>query len=202
MSDFSSVVDPIQCDALVQKVMHEYGRLDILVNTAGTVRRGVLTECTSDDWNSLLGVHLGGHLNMIRPSVQAMVAGRGGRIVNVTSGSGLLHTPPTSVAYATAKRAIAALTWHLGPQLPAGISVNAVSPIANTRTSSPAAKRLASQAGAELADPAALAPLFSALCSEEGGRISGCRVFCNGREISKIVPSHFLEIFPRVYRAI
>ena len=194
-SDLSSVVDPGQCDALVRKVMTEYGRLDILVNTAGTVRRGLLTECTVDDWDSLLRVHLGGHLNMIRSSVPAMRAGKGGRIVNVTSGSGLLHTPPASVAYATAKRAIAALTWYLSPQLRPEISLNAVSPIANTRTSSPTARRFASEAGGELADPGELAPLFSVLSSPEGARITGSVVFCNGRELSKIRPSRYLEIF-------
>lgn len=195
VGDSSSVADPEQCDALVSKVLSQYGRLDVLINTAGNIRRSVLTDCTAEDWESVLGVHLGGHLNMIRPAVNTMVSGRGGRIVNVSSGSGLLHMPPASIAYATAKRAIAALTWHVRRELPVGIALNAVAPVATTRMTSPAAQRSAAEAGAEMAKPAAIARVFSALSSRACDDVNGSVLFCNGRELSKIEPPRCLEFF-------
>jgi len=191
--DFSSVTDPTQCGSLVRKVIKRYGRLDILVNAAGNMRRGLLADCRLEDWQSVLDVHVGGHLNMIEPSLEAMANGKGGKIINVTSSSGLLHSPARSVAYATAKRAVAALTWHLGSHAPPGISVTAVAPIADTRMTSPSARLLGSQPGHALATPDDIAPVFSAIASASGPGLSGRVLFTNGRELSTIDAPRCLE---------
>jgi NAD(P)-dependent dehydrogenase (short-subunit alcohol dehydrogenase family) len=189
----SSVADPGACELLVRQVLKKLGRLDILVNAAGNIRRGFLVECQQDDWGSVLAVHLGGHMNMIGPALEAMRAGGGGQIVNVTSSSGLLHMPPQSVAYATAKRAVAALTWHLGRHSLPGVSVKAIAPVANTRMTSPAAQKLVEEANSRMAGPEDIAPLFSALSCPESADFNGAVLFTNGAEISQIQPPRCTE---------
>jgi NAD(P)-dependent dehydrogenase (short-subunit alcohol dehydrogenase family) len=193
-SDLGSVADPDECDALVARVMQQCGQVDILVNTAGNIRRGTLAESRQEDWESVMGVHLGGHLNMMRATVPAMAQSRGGQIVNVTSASGLLRVPSGSAAYATAKRAIAAMTWCWRDHAPPGVSVTAVAPVADTRMTSPTAQTAATKAGLSLATPEDIAPVFAALCASESAEFSGSVLFTNGRELSKIERPRCLEL--------
>ncbi len=189
----SSVANRDECEDLVRQVLGKFGRVDILVNAAGNIRRGALADCQQDDWDAVVGVHLGGHINMLGAALEPMAAGDGGQIVNVTSGSGLLHMPPQSVAYATAKRGVAALTWHLGRHPLPRISVKAIAPVANTRLTSPAAQSVVEAANAKMAAPEDIAPLFSALSCPESAEFSGTVLFTNGVEISHIEPPRCLE---------
>ena len=76
-------------------------------------------------------MHLGGYLNVLEAALPLMAAAGHGRIVGVTSGSG--WRAADAGGYSSAKRAVAALTWQLGRHAPPGVTVNALSPIANTR---------------------------------------------------------------------
>src|SRR5262249_60128561 len=71
------------------------------------------------------------YLTVLRPAPPIRAAAGHGRLVGVTSGSG--WRPADAGAYSCAKRAVASLTWQVGATAPAGVSVNALSPIAATR---------------------------------------------------------------------
>jgi NAD(P)-dependent dehydrogenase (short-subunit alcohol dehydrogenase family) len=105
------------------------GGLDVLVNNAGTSRRGELLELSYDDWRHTLAVDLDGAFLCAQRAARLMVEqGRGGRIVNVTSVHE--HTPLSDGgAYTVAKHGLGGLTKQLALELGRhGITVNAVAP--------------------------------------------------------------------------
>ena len=196
----SSTVSVTDCDALrsmLQDVRSRYGSLDIVVNTAGIVRTARLPDSEEDDWSSVLGVHFDGYLNVLNIALPMMVDAGYGRIVGVTSGVGLARTAGDALVYGAAKRAVAALTWQLGPLLPAGVNVNALSPIAATRmVRSSLIASGANPRGLDLSampQPEAMAPAAAYLA---GDRIDWCRgqvVFSAGSELSAISAPRLLE---------
>jgi NAD(P)-dependent dehydrogenase (short-subunit alcohol dehydrogenase family) len=105
------------------------GGLDVLVNNAGTSRKGELLELSYDDWKHTLAVDLDGAFLCAQRAARRMVEqGRGGRIVNVTSVHE--HTPLSDGgAYTVAKHGLGGLTKQLALELGRhGITVNAVAP--------------------------------------------------------------------------
>ena len=126
----ASVTDRVALRALFHEVVRNYGFLDFVVNASGILRFAELTDTTDDDWRSVLDVHFNGYLNILRCALPIMTKAGYGRVVGFTSGAGLARTSPGNIAYGTAKRAVAALTWEIGRTLPEGVRVNALSPIA------------------------------------------------------------------------
>lgn len=116
-----------QVNALIDRVVDEHGRLDVVVNNAGVNLRASLVETSEDDWSRLLDLNLGG---VFRVSTAAMphLAAAAGCVVNLASTAGTLAIKGTAV-YAVSKAAIihltkvAALEWAGD-----GIRVNAVAP--------------------------------------------------------------------------
>ncbi len=127
----ASVTDAAAIDALFTGLVDEFGGLDAVINVAGISRPTGYAEGDEPAWASVLSVHLDGYLNVLRSALPIMAAAGRGRILGVTSGSG--WRPANAGAYSCAKRAVAALTWQLGRVAPAGVTVNALSPIAATR---------------------------------------------------------------------
>lgn len=114
---------------LVGDVVSHFGRLDILVNNAGLIRRAPAAEYSDDDWDRVLEVDLTSAFRLARAAgVQMIAAGRGGRIINVTSllaFQGGITVP----AYAAAKGGLAQLTKALANEWASkGINVNAIAP--------------------------------------------------------------------------
>ncbi len=131
---------PIACDVAdsaavaeaVTRARHETGRLDIVVNNAGIVRDRMLWKLTDDDWNAVIAVHLTGTFNFIRAATPVMREAGYGRIVNVTSYTGM-HGNIGQLNYAAAKGGIIAVTKGAAKELSRfGITVNAISPNAAT----------------------------------------------------------------------
>lgn len=131
---------PIACDVAdsaavgdaVTRAHQETGRLDIVVNNAGIVRDRMLWKLTDDDWNAVIAVHLTGTFNFIRAATPVMREAGYGRIVNVTSYTGM-HGNIGQLNYAAAKGGIIALTKGAAKELSRfGITVNAISPNAAT----------------------------------------------------------------------
>jgi 3-oxoacyl-[acyl-carrier protein] reductase len=128
----SDVRDAKAVQALAQKVVAEYGRVDLVVNNAGSTRgsdRVPATELPLSEWQRVLGTNLDGTFYMSRCFAQHMAAaGRGGVILNISSIAGRNRMPNTA-AYATSKAAIDALSTVLAGELgPQGIRVNSVAP--------------------------------------------------------------------------
>ena len=114
--------------ALVEKIVAERGRIDLLVNNAGIISDRLLAMMSTDDWNSVLSTSLNGLFGMTQPTAKQMMKQRSGRIVNLTSVSGVIGIPGQT-AYCAAKSAIIGFTRSLSKELAAyGVCVNAVAP--------------------------------------------------------------------------
>jgi NAD(P)-dependent dehydrogenase (short-subunit alcohol dehydrogenase family) len=192
-----SVTDHDGLGALLHDTRDRYGSLDIVVNPAGILRYAKLPDTVEDDWLSVLDVHFNGYLNVLRTALPVMVDAGYGRIVGFTSGVGLARTAGDAMIYGAAKRAVAALTWLLGPTLPGGIAVNALSPIAATRmVRSTLVASGAGPSGLDLSampQPHNMAPAAAYLAGEGGGHLRGQIVFSAGSELSLISPPRLLE---------
>jgi NAD(P)-dependent dehydrogenase (short-subunit alcohol dehydrogenase family) len=117
-------------ERMVTAAVERFGRLDVLVNNAGAIRRGVLAhELSIERWDEQVAVNLRGPFLVTRAALRHMLSVEGDRaIVNVAST--LAHTAAPGVApYAAAKGGILALTRALAVEYgPQGIRVNAVCP--------------------------------------------------------------------------
>jgi 3-oxoacyl-[acyl-carrier protein] reductase len=117
----------------IDGVLSDSGRVDILVNNAGILRDTVIWKMTDADWDAVLSVHAGGTFRMTRACVPAFRAQKYGRVINITSYTGL-HGNMGQSNYATAKAGIIGFTKTVAKELAAfGVTVNAISPNAATR---------------------------------------------------------------------
>ena len=197
MDSTVSVTDRAAVQDLFEEVKRNHGSLDIVVNPAGILRFPALVDTTEDDWLAVLDVHFNGYLNVLSVALPMMVEAGYGRIVGFTSGVGLARTSAASIAYGCAKRAVAALTWELGPLLPEGINVNALSPIAGTRmvrhsllSGGVSPKGLDLTAMPQAVD---MAPAAAYLCDDRLDWFRGHVMFSAGSELSVISRPRLLE---------
>lgn len=128
----SDIADPAAVQALVERVVSEFGGIDVLVNNAGAARAGdrcAIVDMTYEDWKRVLTVNLDGTFLLSQAAARAMIAaGGGGVILNLSSIASRLAAPNTSV-YSASKIAINALSRVMALELaPHGIRVNAVLP--------------------------------------------------------------------------
>ena len=119
-------------EQLAERVLAEFGRVDFVINNAGSTRgadRVPATQLPVDLWRSVMAVNLDGTFLMSRCFAQHMTqAGRGGVILNISSIAGR-NLMPNTAAYGTSKAAIDALSTVLAGELGAkGIRVNSVAP--------------------------------------------------------------------------
>lgn len=125
-----SVAEDGACRDMMTAAVREFGRLDVLVNNAGTTRfipHDNLEEVTSADWDHLLGVNVRGPFQCARAARPHMEASGGGAIVNVASVAGLLATG-SSIPYCASKAAVINMTVALARVMGPNIRVNAVAP--------------------------------------------------------------------------
>ncbi|WP_375504391.1 SDR family oxidoreductase [uncultured Jatrophihabitans sp.] len=167
-----------QVQAAVERCVADTGRLDIVVNNAGILRDNVVWKLTDDDWDSVLAVHLGGTFRLTRAAVPHFRAQSYGRVVNVTSYTGL-HGNIGQANYAAAKAGIVGFTKTTAKELARfGVTVNAISPNAATRMTSgiPEAKRvelIAAIPAGRFAQPSEMCAAVAFLASEEAAYVTG-----------------------------
>lgn len=114
--------------ALMDEVSERFGRLDLLVNCAGTIARTPAEEIESAAWARLMDVHLGGAMRCCREAFPLLLAGSWPSVVNLGS-VGTFLGMPLRLAYSTAKSGIAGFTRTLASEWgPRGIRVNAITP--------------------------------------------------------------------------
>jgi NAD(P)-dependent dehydrogenase (short-subunit alcohol dehydrogenase family) len=126
----ADVRDQAQVDAVVAAGLKQFGRIDVLVNNAGIVApAGVPAhEVSEQDWSLLIDVNLTGSWRCAKAVLPAMLARRGGSIVNIASTAGAVAFR-LFAGYVTAKHGVVGLTRALAVDYaPHGIRVNAVSP--------------------------------------------------------------------------
>jgi 3-oxoacyl-[acyl-carrier protein] reductase len=120
-------------DRIVASAIDRTGRVDVLVNTAGLLRDKVTWKLTDEDWDLVVNVSLGGTFRCTRACIPHFRAQGSGRVVNVTSYTGL-HGNFGQAAYAAAKAGVIGFTKTVAKEVAGfGITVNAISPNARTR---------------------------------------------------------------------
>ncbi|MBI2958056.1 MAG: SDR family oxidoreductase [Chloroflexi bacterium] len=119
------------CERVIKTAVDNFGRVDILVLCAGTVKNHLIEEITAEDWQKIMDVHVNGHFGCIKYAVPLMKKQGGGRIVAISSRQAF--NAGSSPVYSVAKAAILGLTRSLAIQLGKhGITINAVMPSAGT----------------------------------------------------------------------
>lgn len=174
----ADVSETEQVEAALAAAADESGRVDVVINNAGILRDKMLWKLTDDDWDLVLAIHAGGTFRMTRAAVPYFRKQAYGRVVNVTSYSGL-HGNLGQANYAAAKAGIIGFTKTAAKELARfGVTVNAISPNAETRmiASIPEDRRAEIAATIPLgrfADPSEMSAAVCFLASEDAGYITG-----------------------------
>jgi len=84
------VANPAEVTAAVEKILTEAGQVDILVNNAGVTRDGLLMRMSEEDWDTVLDTNLKGTFLFTKAFTHSFVKRRSGRIINISSISGLM----------------------------------------------------------------------------------------------------------------
>jgi 3-oxoacyl-[acyl-carrier protein] reductase len=117
-----------EAQALVKAATEAFGRLDIVVNNAGTTRDNLIALMKEEDWDVVLGANLKSAWNMCKAASRTMMKARSGRIVNISSVSGLAGQGGQS-NYSASKAGMIGMTKALAKELGGrNITVNAVAP--------------------------------------------------------------------------
>ncbi|MFQ5859289.1 MAG: beta-ketoacyl-ACP reductase [Anaerolineae bacterium] len=175
-ADVSSFAD---AQAMVQKVLDEFGRLDILINNAGMNWDGVVWKMTEEQWDRVIDVDLKGTFNYTR-AVTPIFRGQGsGKIVNITSINGL-RGKFGQTNYSAAKAGVIGFTKACARELGRySVNVNAVAPgLIETEMVQQAPEKVRDMALAEivlgrLGLPEEVAYVVTFLCTEKARHITG-----------------------------
>jgi len=124
----ADVTEFSQVKEMVEKTFAQYGRIDILVNNVGLVRDNFLMLMSDDDWDSLMKTNLTSLFYCCKAVIRKMIPQRSGKIINISSISGLLGTSGQA-NYAATKGGMISFTKSLARELGSfNIHVNAVAP--------------------------------------------------------------------------
>lgn len=130
------LAEAVQCDVsdfdrakeLAEYVIKTYGRVDILVNNAGITRDGLLMRMSEEDFDAVVRTNLKGAFNCMHHVSRQMLKQRSGRIINISSVSGVIGNAG-QVNYAASKAGIIGMTKAAARELASrGITVNAIAP--------------------------------------------------------------------------
>ena len=136
ITDAGGQAEAMQCDvsdgesiaAVVDKVADEWGKLDILVNNAGITKDTLLPAMSDEQWNDVINVNLTGTFLFTRAASQRMMRARYGRIINISSVSGLIGNPGQT-NYSASKAGVIGMTRSLAKEIAKRkVTVNAVAP--------------------------------------------------------------------------
>nr|WP_030720860.1 SDR family oxidoreductase [Streptomyces sp. NRRL F-2580] len=121
------VTDAADTRAFVDATVHEYGRIDALVNNAGVMPLSPLAALRTDEWDRMIDVNVRGVLHGIAAALPVMRAQGGGHFVNVAS-IGAYEVSPTAAVYCATKYAVRAISEGLRQESAGDVRVTLVSP--------------------------------------------------------------------------
>jgi 3-oxoacyl-[acyl-carrier protein] reductase len=190
-------------ERMVKQALDTYGRLDILVNVAGILRDRMIFNMSEQEWDDVIAVHLKGQFATIKPASIIFRQQRYGRIINFSSGSGLIGNPGQA-NYGAAKSGVAGLSRVVAKDLGRyGVTCNYIGPGAATRmtqTVSQESRQLRQRAGIagglqqqpanaaapplDLRDPDMVAPMVTYLASDAAWNINGQGFSVSGGTVS------------------
>src|SRR5437867_2640284 len=165
--------------SIVDAALARFGDLHIVVCCAGILRERMIFNMTEEEWDAVVAVHLKGHFTVMRPATRHMREKRRGRIVTFTSTAGL-EGSPGQPNYSAAKEGIVGLTRSTALAMARyGVTVNCISPSAETRMTERLPDGRRAQAAAP---PEAVAPVVTFLASDRAAHVTGQVIHVRGRE--------------------
>jgi NAD(P)-dependent dehydrogenase (short-subunit alcohol dehydrogenase family) len=195
-ANYENVTDFDGCGRMIAQAIDDFGRLDILVNNAGIARDATIWKMTEQDWDAVINVHLKGTFAPTHHAVkhwrERSAAGEdvsGGRVINTTSGAGLVGNFGQA-NYTAAKAGIAAFTQTVSLEVfKMGVTVNCLGPAGATRmaASIPGAGIEAREPDEftewDRMDPSLGSPVVAWLASDKAGHVTGQVIRVVGDEI-------------------
>jgi NAD(P)-dependent dehydrogenase (short-subunit alcohol dehydrogenase family) len=191
VANYDTVATADGGERMIQTAIDSFGQLDILVNNAGILRDRMIFNMSEEEWDAVIAVHLTGHFNCTKPASIVMRQQRHGRIINMSSTSGIIGNPGQA-NYGAAKSGIAGFTRVVAKDLGRyGVTCNAIAPGAATRltaTVPQSARDLRARAGISgaasnrpaptpsapmLREPEYIAPMAAYLASDDAWNING-----------------------------
>ncbi len=122
------VADSAACEAMVKELIEKYKRVDILVNNAGITRDNLVMKMSEEEFDAVINTNLKGTFNTIRHLSRYFLKQRAGKIVNISSVSGIMGNAGQA-NYSASKAGVIGLTKSVARELASrGINVNAVAP--------------------------------------------------------------------------
>jgi acetoacetyl-CoA reductase len=181
------VTDYGDCEWMMQKLLAEMGRLDVLVNNAGITCDRSLRKMTPEDWHAVLRADLDSVFNMSKQAIEPMMAQRWGRIVNISSVNGQ-QGAFGQTNYAAAKAGMHGFTKALALEMARhGVTVNTVSPgylrtkmVEAVPSEVMTGKILPQIPMGRLGEPEEIAGLVAYLVSEDAAFMTGANIAING----------------------
>jgi NAD(P)-dependent dehydrogenase (short-subunit alcohol dehydrogenase family) len=182
VANYDTVSTREGADGILWSALSKFGKVDVLVNNAGVLRDKSFLNMSEADWNLIQEVHLkGSFLCSQAVARQLKLQGKGGRIINTTSLSGMLGNFGQA-NYSAAKAGIYGLTRTLSLELlKAGITVNAVAPAAITRMTEDL--QMFKGMSQEQMGPQFISPVVLFLASDSAADITGQIVGVHGPKV-------------------
>ncbi len=172
---------------MMQSLLADMGRLDVLVNNAGITRDRSLSKMQLGDWDDVMRTNLDSVFNMCKQAIEPMIAQKWGRIVNISSVNGQKGAFGQA-NYAAAKAGMHGFTKALALEMARhGVTVNTVSPgylstkmVMQVPEDILQNKILPQIPMGRLGEPAEVAALVAYLASEEAAFVTGANIAING----------------------
>ena len=114
--------------AVVEQIMADFGRIDVLVNNAGITKDGLMLKMTEAQWDAVIAVNLKSAFNFIHAITPVMMRQKGGSIINMSSVVGV-HGNASQCNYAASKAGLIALAKSIGQEMGRkGLRANSIAP--------------------------------------------------------------------------